>query len=127
LDIEPQIKHKYYGQIKYDDDGNPECHICGRGFARPMNHVRQIHRLSARQYKIMFGLNVNKGIMSEAALDKCRQNVIRNQHRIADNILINGEPTRFKKGESPGRPRNKLSEQSLQRLVQHNKNMTRRK
>lgn len=126
MPIQQQTDHKHYGQVYYDELGNPVCHICGRAFPRLMTHVRQVHGYLAREYKLMFGLNLKKGIMSESSREKCRNNVIRNSERVVHNILVNGIATRFKKG-APGRPRGQWSEESLRRLALHNKNMPRRR
>lgn len=124
--MEVRRDHKYFGQVKYDIEGNPICYFCEKGFPRLMTHVRQIHGVTARQYKITFGLSLKRGIMSESARAQCRDNVFKNSERVVHNILIYGEPTRFKKGEAIGRPRFMWSEQDIRRLIQHNKTMRRR-
>ncbi len=118
-----EYEHKDFGHIKYDKEGKPVCHICGKSFHKLMSHVRQIHGLSAREYKVMYGLNVGKGILSENSRAKCQRAVKKHYNVVVtSNLIDQGEKTQFKKG-STGRTRNQLSEQERIRIRQ----MTKRK
>lgn len=114
--INREYDHKDYGHVCYDKRGKPICHICGKAFDKPMSHVRQVHELSAKEYKIMFGLNIGKGILSEESRIKCQQSVKKHYDVVVTNNLIkHGKKTRFTKGH-PGRTRNQISEQELIRI-----------
>jgi hypothetical protein len=119
--IEPQTNNQNFGQIKYDPYGKPTCHICGKSFHRLLQHVRQVHTINAKDYKAMFGLIPNKGIMSEVSLQKSQANVSENFDKAVANLLKHGVDTRFKKGHE-GRTRDKMSEQSRLNIVSRNQN-----
>lgn len=104
-----------YGKIIFFD-GNPVCHICGKSFKRLMTHVRQSHKISAREYKETFGLNVSKGIISEESRTKSQIAVEKNYGKVVEkNLIKKGEKTRYQNGDE-GRTKDKLSHQELMRL-----------
>ena len=108
-----------YGKIEYNDEGLPKCEICGKHFHRVTAHVRQVHGLSAREYKLQFGLDLIKGICSKESAEKSREKAMSNYDKvIAENLIQCGEETRFKKG-AVGRTRDKVSQQTLNRLKQN--------
>lgn len=91
-----------YRPVRYDN-GKPICEICGQSFHRLMNHVRQKHGLSAREYKERYGLDVSIGICSEESAEKVRVATLANADVvISQNLIKGGKDTRFKKGH-PGR------------------------
>ena len=101
-----------YGKIEYDNRGNPICEICGEAHKRVLTHARQIHKITARDYKIRFGLDLNKGICSEISADLSRQKTLSNYNAcIAENLLRNGKKSRFKIGDK-GRTGDQLSQQA---------------
>ncbi len=105
-----------YGNIEYDIIGNPICEICGKAYSRVLSHVRQVHDMSARDYKKKFGLDLNKGICSKDSSAKTRKHTMSNYESvIKNNLLINGKKTQFKVGHK-GRTIDKVSEQTLIRL-----------
>lgn len=107
------------GEIAYTEDGKPICHICGKGYDKLMSHVYQTHEITARDYKIEFGLDLNQGIMSEESKEKARKAVEENYDSIVvDNLLTKGVGTRFEKGHS--RTKGKfVSEQSKKRMLEN--------
>ncbi len=105
-----------YGKVEYDINGNPICEICGKAYSRVLSHVRQVHDLSAKDYKLKFGLDLNKGICSKKSADKTRKQTMSNYESvIKNNLLIKGKKTQFKVGHN-GRTKDKVSEQTLIRL-----------
>ena len=87
------------GVIRYDPSGKPICEICGLSFDRLLTHVRQNHNLSARDYKLKFGLDLSKGICSMESKQKSRKAVLLNfKVCVIDNLTVKGYATRFKKG-----------------------------
>ncbi len=106
-----------YGIIEYNDDGLPKCELCGQYFNRVLSHVRQKHAMTQREYKVMHGLDLIKGIISAHSRDKSRQAVLNNFEKVVENNLINsGKNTRFKDGGS-GRTRTQVSQQTKLRLA----------
>ena len=109
------------GEIMFDSDGKVICHICGKSFNKVLAHVWQKHGLSAKEYKIKFGLNTTKGIVSESTREKCQKAVRDNFDKVVVNNLINkGTATRFTVG-SEGRTKDNLSLQSYKALVKRAK------
>lgn len=105
------------GEIHYDELGRPICHICGRAFNKVLNHAYQKHEITANDYKKRFGLMSSKGICSQRTVEKLRIKVEENYDIVVkQNLLKNGERTRFKDGHKGSRPRAKLREQSLKIL-----------
>lgn len=108
-----------YGNIEYNDEGLPKCEICGKHFNRATSHVRQIHGLSSKEYKLQFGFDLIKGICSRESSERTRVKTMSNYDKvIAQNLISNGFNTRFKLG-SKGRTREKVSEQTLRRLKEN--------
>jgi hypothetical protein len=106
-----------YGEVRYCLKGKPVCHICGISFDRLLSHVRQKHKISAREYKIKFGLDVIKGICSKESAKKSRKAVFDNYELVVkQNLIKNGKNTTFKKG-SKGRTRDQVSAQTKTRLT----------
>ncbi len=114
-----------YGIIEYDEDGNPKCEICGEHFSRVILHARQKHKITEREYKIQFGLNLKKGVCSKQSAQRSRNKVFENYDKcVGKNLNILGEASRFKEG-SEGRTKEKVSEQTRISLVNHaKKNLT---
>lgn len=92
-----------------------KCLECGKYFIRPASHVWQVHKLSAREYKELHGLDVKKGIATEEYKERMRKHVFSNG--TVDN-LKKGACYRFVKGDKT-LGTYKRSEQSMKRLKQH--------
>lgn len=90
-----------------------QCKICKKYFKRVCGHVRQKHGLSAREYKIKFGYDVIRGIMTPEDREKMRRLALEN--KMDQQLLRAGEKTRFKK-KQPGLGIYKRSDQTMQRL-----------
>lgn len=104
------------GEVSYDTQGKPICHICGNSFHRILCHVRQKHNLSARQYKKKFGLDLIKGVCSRESHDLASQRNKENfETVVGKNLLLGGIKTRFKKGCN-GRTKDKVSLQTKRKL-----------
>ena len=105
-----------YGQVEYTDEGLPICELCGKAFDRVIAHVRQKHKVTARDYKQQFGLDVKKGICSKESALKSREAVAENYDKVVrHNLVEKGATSRFELG-SDGRKRDKMSKQTLLRL-----------
>jgi hypothetical protein len=110
-----------YGKVEYDSEGKPICEICQKSFNRLLCHVRQKHKISERDYKKTYGLDLSKGICSSESSEKTRIKTLENFDKvIGQNLIKNGEKSRFKKGDK-GRVKEQVSEQTRLMLVQHAK------
>lgn len=106
-----------YGQIEYDEEGNPKCEICGEYFKRVLTHVRQKHFINEREYKTQFGFDLIKGIVSKESAQKSRERVYENYSKcITGNLLKGGQKSRFTKG-TKGRTKDQVSAQTKKRLI----------
>lgn len=106
-----------YGEVTYNEDGKPICHICGKAYNKILTHAWQVHKICAREYKEKFGLDVIKGIMSEESTKIARQRAFENAEVVIEkNLILGGKRTRFVKG-SKGRTKDKVSAQTLKRLI----------
>ncbi len=111
-----------YGIIEYNANGLPKCELCGKFFNRVLSHVRQKHAMTEREYKVMHGFDLLKGITSAQSREKSRQAVFNNFEKVVQNNLIQkGEQSRFKKG-SEGRTRDQVSEQTKLMLADRARN-----
>lgn len=111
-----------YGIIEYNADGLPKCELCGRYFNRVLSHVRQKHAMTEREYKIMFGFDLVKGITSAQSREKSRQAVLNNFETVVEkNLTKRGEQSRFKKG-TEGRTSDQVSEQTKLMLADRARN-----
>ena len=100
-----------------EKNGKIECFICGKYFRRVCRHVQQAHGLTSREYKEEFGLDVKRGILTEADRKHMEEKTRENG---TINNLKGGEVNWFKKGETHSYTR---SEQTKERLRQHGKNL----
>lgn len=101
-----------YGNIEYDEEGNPKCEICGLHFKRVLTHVRQKHFIDEREYKKEYGFDLYKGICSKESSEKSREKVFENYDKcIEKNLIKKGGESRFKKGHE-GRTKDKVSAQT---------------
>lgn len=104
------------GTIEYNQDGKPICEICGKSFHRLLSHVRQKHQINEREYKLMYGLDLKKGICSKKSSQKSRRKALLNYNKVIKiNLLSKGKKTQFKKG-SKGRTKENVSTQTRKML-----------
>jgi hypothetical protein len=107
-----------YGEVEYDESGKPICEICGKAFKRILVHAKQKHDITAREYKLMFGLDVKKGICSKESRELSRERALENYDVvIKENLLEAGKVSRFKEG-SKGRTKEQVSAQTKKMLKQ---------
>lgn len=122
------MKETILGVIRYTEEGNVICEICGKDFKKPLSHVWQKHGISSAEYKKEFGLDAHKGVLSPTSKKLARQRVYENQKCITENLLKNGKKTRFEQG-SIGRPKEKIRPQTairLSKLHTFNKNQAKK-
>lgn len=49
--------HPHYGEIQYDVNGDPICHICGKSFPKLGAHIWNGHRIKTRDYFEICGID----------------------------------------------------------------------
>lgn len=101
------------GEITYNEDGNPICHICGKAYKKVLSHAYHTHGILAYDYKVEFGLETSKGILSKESRDLILEN---NDGINIDKMIEAGKKTRFKKGYK-GRTRDMVSPQTRKTLI----------
>lgn len=107
------------GEIAYDNEGKLICHICGRAFKKLASHAYNGHKITASEYKKMFGLNNKEGLLIESTKEKLREySKVNYEIVVKENLLSKGEKTRFKKGCS-GRTKDKVRLQCRKVLAQN--------
>lgn len=110
------------GIIEYNAHGLPKCELCGKYFHRVLSHVRQKHAMNEREYKIMFGFDLVKGITSAESAAKSRHAVLNNFDTVVErNLIKKGEALRFKKG-CDGRNSDQVSAQTRLMLINRARN-----
>lgn len=102
-----------YGKVTYNMDGLPKCEICGKVFRRIGCHVRHSHNMTAREYRLKYGLDIRQSLCSIESAIKSRKAVLGNYERCITENLIN-KGIRFKKGHHT---KKYLSEQSRIRIT----------
>ena len=119
--IELQTNHPNYGKVVKTADGRLVCHICGKSFRKLGAHVVQKHGITAWAYKVMFGLDVIKGLISDEHRQHLSDCVARNYDVVVKQNLIEcGVATRFSL-HSKGRVKAVVSEQTRLRLIAQGK------
>lgn len=112
-----------FGEVKFDEAGNPICHVCGYAYRKVLSHVAQVHGMTADEYKREYGLFTSKGICNEETRAMLREAVSDHFDLVVRaNLIKRGIATRFNKG-GEGRTREKMSEQLRRQLVARNKNL----
>jgi len=98
-------------------DGKPtvKCLICNKEYRQVGSHIAQSHKMTAREYRRLYGFDVKKGIIPDD-LRELYQQQVRDNHTI-DNLKA-GAPFRFKKGD-PRAGNYKRSDQSIMKLRQN--------
>ena len=96
--IELQTSHPNYGKVVKSADGRIICHICGKPFRKLGAHVVQKHGITSWVYKVMFGLDVIKGLVSDEHRQHLSDCAKRNYDvSIKKNLIEGGTATRFAK------------------------------
>ena len=97
-----------------------QCLICNRWYTQICSHVFQRHKITARKYKVMFGLDVKRGLIPKKLLEIKRQHVFKNN---TVKNLKKGKPNRFKKNDPCAGiyPRSAQTLERLKNLSKYNK------
>lgn len=114
------------GEIHYNKEGLPLCHICGKPFKKVLSHVWQKHNMSAYDYKKTYGLETTKSIMCKDSIELARKRNLEHYDKVVtENLVRKGQSTRFKQG-SKGRTKDQISPMTHKKLSENwNKNRKR--
>lgn len=119
--IELQTNHLNYGKVVKTANDRLVCHICGKPFRKLGAHVVQKHGITAWEYKVMFGLDVIRGLVSDEHRQHLSDCVARNYDVVVkQNLIACGTATRFAP-HSKGRVKALVSEQTRLRLIEQGK------
>lgn len=86
-----------YGQLEIDINGRVKCEICGLYFNSVCAHANKKHKVSAREYKLRFGLKLTKPVSSSNLISKLSEAALK---RDTKYLIECGKKYRYKKGES---------------------------
>lgn len=93
------------GEVHYAK-GDPICHVCGEAHRKLGNHIFQAHHMTQKDYRDMFGLKHNTRLSHEDY--RAHMSSLIREDITHENLLIQGQSTRFKTGQSlEGRGNNK--------------------
>ena len=85
-----------FWQVEYDSAWNPICEICWKSFKKLWAHTFMKHNLTAREYKILYWLDVKKGILCEETRNICRENNAKYFNKVVkENLLSKWQSSRF--------------------------------
>lgn len=113
-----------YGKVLYDSNADlftcefpirnsdGSMHMCGRSCRDLVRHITRRHRIEAREYKRLLGLDLNEPLMSRQTTRKLSKAIIENK---TYQNLAKGKQYRLKKGEDRVQSYNR-SEQTKSRL-----------
>jgi hypothetical protein len=103
-----------YGKVEYDPMADAHlCEECSRWYRALARHITRHHRITTREYKVKWGLNLNEPLIGETVRAKLRQAAY--DKGTFNNVGPGaGQNWRFKAGDN--RKFYRRSEQSKRRL-----------
>lgn len=119
-------QQREYLYLKTENNGKEkiQCKICGRWYRQVGIHIWYVHKMTAREYREIYGFDVKRGQLPEDLRELKEAHVFNN-----DTVknLKKGKKFRFKKGDNGIGIYNR-SEETLARLaVLHTYNKSRQK
>jgi len=76
------------------------CKICGKNFKHLGSHIFHQHGLTAREYKMEYGLPYKMGLISVEIYEKKSARFEEDREKYLGNIRAGGEKNQFKKGHA---------------------------
>ena len=95
-----------------------QCLLCGRWYRQVGNHIAQVHKMTAREYRALVGFDVKRGQLPDDLRQLKREHVFDN--KTVENLKA-GKVNWFKKGQE-GVGVYERSAQTLERLKNQHKN-----
>jgi len=81
--------------IEIDKNGLFICPFCSEPFRALAYHTRQVHKVSGRQLREMFGLPYNYPLQTKDLIERRREMALR--YNMDKQLIRTGKKTRFKK------------------------------
>lgn len=91
------------------------CEICGKNFKHLGSHVAKAHKMTAKEYKMEFGLDIKHSLITEEIKRKKQEAWQEGREKYLAN-LEKGKKYRFKKGQVA---RHYYSQESLERAIEN--------
>jgi len=102
-----------YGEPDYDPIADAHrCEYCGKWCRALARHITRHHRITTREYKVKWGINLKEPLIGESVLAKLREAV--RKSGMYKNLEA-GRPYRFKEGQNTTQSYRR-SEQTKKRL-----------
>ena len=101
---------RYFGKLRTVSGGKIACHICGKAFHNLGNHIRNSHKITPMEYRVMYGLNSGCSLCSESLSSK-RRDIANRNPELVEKLIQSGKQTRLKKG-SASYTKDKVRQQS---------------
>lgn len=115
------MKEKPYIEIQRTDKMLFICPFCKKEFRALARHTWQVHGVTGKKLRKMFGLKSNYQLITPDLKELHRKVVQRNyDSHVKKNLTVKGKSTRYKKGFE-GHTRRKWSKQALYELGQRAK------
>src|SRR5690625_5445233 len=77
-----------YGQIATRADGKIQCHECGRWWVNLGGHITRSHEMTVREYKLAYGLPLDRGLSSEHLREQDRKSTRLNSSHVAISYAV---------------------------------------
>ena len=89
------------GEIIYSPNKNEiRCHVCGRLFAKPLQHAYYVHNLTEKEYRARYQFYNRARITGTKYHNKMHDhNQSHHDVVVEENLLHHGTKTRFQKGQ----------------------------
>lgn len=88
----------YQGVMMRDiNDDTLQCHVCGKWYRGIGNHARILHRLSAKEYKLKYGLPLGLGMVSTSTSAAHSKRVRQQNETMQESPLIKAQAVLEKK------------------------------
>jgi hypothetical protein len=75
-----------FGVLETDEDGRLQCHICGEWRVSVAAHSSQAHRISADEYRALFGLRADTGLVGPGLRARLQQLAAENLTGYSDQL-----------------------------------------
>jgi hypothetical protein len=113
-----QLKWARDRRGKYEE-GKIQCQICSKWYIQICSHVQQAHGLDAKEYKVLIGKDVKKGLIPDWYKKIKSDRNLENKDVVWEN-LKKGKKFRFKKGVSNNYERSPETMDRLRKLGKTN-------
>ena len=68
-----------FGEVHYDEEGKPICHVCGMSFDKLIEHTKRKHGLDSLTYRQTYGLMITAQLTSPKYNEMMKQHAYTNE------------------------------------------------